>query len=97
MKIKRKFQLKSAGKKTHKLLRPPTETMTVMEGKYPPPFGLITPDALSPCLFTWLQQPGQEEVNKASSRSPASITTSVRHRRSLSRPRQKSLSCFTKI
>lgn len=56
--------------------------MIMIEWKNPPPFGLITPDALFPCLFTWLQQRGQEEVNKASGLSTASITTSVRHRRS---------------
>lgn len=41
--------------------------MIMIEGSVPPPFGLITPDALSlPCLFTLLQQLGGERVNKAS-------------------------------
>lgn len=70
--------------------------MIIIEEKNPPPFGLITPDAPSPCLFTWLQQLGQEEVNKASNPSTASITTSVRHTRSLERPGPKSLSCLKK-
>lgn len=74
------------------MLRRSTETMIMIEGKNPPSFGLITPDALSPCLFTWLQHPGHEGVNKASSLSTASITTSVRHRPRLWRPCQKSLS-----
>lgn len=65
--------------------------MIVIEGKAPPPFGLITPDALSPCLFTLLQQLGREGVNKASSLSTASIKASVPNVRSLSGPCQTSL------
>lgn len=64
----------------------PTKKMIMTEGKVPPPFGLITPDALSPCLFTLLQQLGQERVNKASSPSTAWIKTSTRKLRSLSGP-----------
>lgn len=58
--------------------------MAVIESKVSPPFGLITPDALSPCLFTLLQQPGHEGVNKASSSSTASIKTPTRKLRSRS-------------
>lgn len=55
----------------------------LVEGSDPPPFGLITLGALSPCLFT-LQQPlGHEEVNKASSSSAASIKAPARELRSL--------------
>lgn len=68
--------------------------MIVIEGKDPPPFGLITPDALSPCLFTLLQQLGHDGVNKASSSSTASIKTSARQLRSLPGPCQ-SLLCAT--
>lgn len=68
--------------------------MIMIEGKDPPPFGLITPDALSPCLFTLLQQPGHEGVNKASGPSTASIKTSDRELRSLSGPCQSSI-CAT--
>ncbi|MEQ2243758.1 hypothetical protein ILYODFUR_010154 [Ilyodon furcidens] len=64
------------------------------EGKDPAPFGLITPDALSPCLFTLLQQLGQERVNEASSPSTAWVTTSTRELRSLSGPCQTAL-CAT--
>lgn len=66
----------------------------MIEGKVPPPFGLITPDALSPCLFTLLQQLGQEGVNEASSPSTAWIKTSTRKLRSLSGPCLTSL-CAT--
>lgn len=65
--------------------------MIMIEGKDPSPFGLITPDALSPCLFTLLQQLGHEGVNKASRLSTASIKTSARNIRSLSGPCQASL------
>lgn len=68
--------------------------MITIEVKDPPPFGLITPDALSPCLFTLLQQLGHEGVNKASSPSTASIKTSARRLRSLSGPCQTTL-CAT--
>lgn len=67
------------------------EIMIVIEGKDPPPFGLITPDALSPCLFTLLQQLGREGVNKASSLSTASIKASAPNVRSLSGPCKTSL------
>lgn len=67
------------------------EMMIVIEGKDPPPFGLITPDALSPCLFTLLQQLGREAVNKASSLSTASIKVSAPNVCSLSGPFQTSL------
>lgn len=60
----------------------------MIEGKVPPPFGLITPDALSPCLFTLLQQLGREGVNKASGPSSAWVKTSARELRSLSGPCQ---------
>lgn len=66
----------------------------VIEGKVPPPFGLITSDALSPCLFTLLQQLGLEGVIKASSPSTAWILTSARKLRSLSGPCQ-ALLCAT--
>ena len=52
-----------------------TEKMIISEGNDPPPFGLITPDALSPCLFTLVQQLGNEGVNKASSPSTVWINT----------------------
>lgn len=68
------------------MYRPPTETMIMIEGKVPPPFGLITPDALSLCLFTLLKQLGHEGVNKASGPSTAWIKTSARTVRSLSGP-----------
>lgn len=58
------------------------------EGKGPAPFGLITPDALFPCLFTLVQQLGEEWVNEASSPSTAWVTTSTRELRSLSGPCQ---------
>lgn len=74
--------------------RRPIETMTMIEGNDPPPFGLITPDALSPCLFTLLQQLGHEGVNKASSPSTASIKTSARKMRSVSGPCQTSALCY---
>lgn len=55
----------------------------LVEGSDPPPFGLITLGALSPCLFT-LQQPlGHEGVNKASRSSAASIKAPARELRSL--------------
>lgn len=44
-----------------------TTNMRSIEDKDPPRFGLITPGALSPCLFTLLQQLGHVGVNKASS------------------------------
>lgn len=69
----------------------------MIEGKVPPPFGLITPDALSPCLFTLLQQLGHEGVNKASSPSTAWIKTSVRKLRSLSGPCQTLLCATTQL
>lgn len=65
--------------------------MILVEGGDPPPFGLITPDALSPCLFTLLQQLGHEGVNKASCPSTAWIKTSARKLRSVSGPCQSSL------
>lgn len=65
--------------------------MISVEGGDPPPFGLITPDALSPCLFTLLQQLGHEGVNKASCPSTAWIKTSARKLRSVSGPCQSSL------
>lgn len=68
----------------------PTETMIMIEGSVPPPFGLITPDALSPCLFTLLQQLGHAGVNRALSLSTAWIKTSARTLRSLSGPCQTS-------
>lgn len=68
--------------------------MIMTEKRVPPPFGLITPDALSPCLFTLLQQLGQEGVNKASSPSTAWIKTSTRKLRSLLGPCLSSL-CAT--
>lgn len=68
--------------------------MITTKEKVPPPLGLITPDALSPCLFTLLQQLGQEGVNKASSPSTAWIKTSTRKLRSLSGPCLSSL-CAT--
>lgn len=71
-----------------------TDTAIMIEGSDPPPFGLITPDALSPCLFTLLQQLGHEGVNKASSTSTASIITSARDMRSLPGPCLTSL-CAT--
>lgn len=67
------------------------EMMIEIEGSDPPPFGLITPDALSPCLFTLLQQLGREGVNKASSLSTASIKVSAPNVCSLSGPCQTSL------
>lgn len=70
------------------MYRRTTEKMIMVEGKVPPPFGLITPDALSPSLFTLLQQLGHEGVNKASSPSTAWIKTSARKLRSLSGPCQ---------
>lgn len=63
-----------------------TITVIMIEGKDPPPFGQITHDALSPCLFTLLQQLGHEGVNKASSPSTASIRTSARNICSLPGP-----------
>ena len=68
--------------------------MKIIDGKDPPPFGLITPDALSPCLFTLLQQLGEERVNKASSPSTAWVRTSARELRNLSGPCQTML-CAT--
>lgn len=69
----------------------------MIEGKAPPPFGLITPDALSPCLFTLLQQLGHEGVNKALSPSTAWIKTSARKLRSLPGPYQTSLSATIQL
>lgn len=71
--------------------------MTMIADKEPPPFGLITPDALSPCLFTLLQQLSHEGVNKASSPSTASIKTSARRLRSLSGPCQTTLSATIQL
>ena len=68
--------------------------MIMIEGKVPPPFGLITPDALSPCLFTLLQQLGHEGVNEALSPSTAWINTCARELRSLSGPCQTLPSAF---
>lgn len=65
--------------------------MVMIEGEDPSPIGLITPDALSPCLFTLLQQPREEGVNKASSQSTASNKISARNICSLSGPCQTSL------
>lgn len=70
------------------------KNVNMIEGKVPPPFGLITPDALSPCLFTLLQQLGQWGVNKASGPSTARVITSARELRSLSGPCQTVL-CAT--
>lgn len=69
----------------------------MIEGRVPPPFGLITPDALSPCLFTLLQQPGHEGVNKASSPSTAWIDTATRKLRSPSGPCQNVLCATTRF
>lgn len=62
------------------------KAVIITEYKVPPPFDLITPDALSPGLFTLLQQLGQERVNKASSPSTAWIKTPTPKLRSLSGP-----------
>lgn len=57
--------------------------MILVEDNDPPPFGLITLGALSPCLFTLQQQLGHEGVNEASSPSTASIKAPARELRSL--------------
>lgn len=71
-----------------------TKKMVVVERKVPLPFGLITPDALSPRLFTLVQQPGHERVNKASSPSTAWVKTPTRKLRSLTGPGENLL-CAT--
>lgn len=57
--------------------------VTRAEDNDSPLFGLITLGALSPCLFTLQQQPGNEGVNAASSESTASISATARELRRL--------------